>query len=254
MKVMRTSAHKIATVLVATNIAVVAVLAVSATDGSHIAEAVHAEAATESAINEPEPLDASNQAQPESEQAISGRTQDESSKSSGDSEDIGQKDGQDLAEAEGSVEPEGGQSAGSSNELNDGESESSCDATDWYGGITFYPGDRDILALLAYHEGRGVGTDAYCVTQVVLNRCNSNEFPNTVAEVIEAPGQFCSISELSNQYIESWDNLMLCYDAVDAVLDGHVYVIPQTYVWHNSNGNVYGSDGYYISEAGNCFS
>lgn len=123
-----------------------------------------------------------------------------------------------------------------------------------YGGIKFYPGDRDILALLAYHEGRGIGTDPYCVVQVVLNRCNSDSFPNTVAEVVTAPGQFCSLEELWGQYIEAPDNLEACYAAVDAVIDRQVYVIPSTYVWWNSLGNVYGSDGYYTSEVGNTFS
>lgn len=52
-------------------------------------------------------------------------------------------------------------------------------------GITITDNDVELLARLAYHEARGESLEGQiAVVEVVLNRCLSEEFPDTVEEVI----------------------------------------------------------------------
>lgn len=59
-------------------------------------------------------------------------------------------------------------------------------------------GDKDfeLLARAIHAEARGEPYEGQvAVGAVILNRVESNEFPNTVREVIYAPGQFTSVSD-----------------------------------------------------------
>ena len=129
------------------------------------------------------------------------------------------------------------------------------DPSDRYASIDIQPGDRDLLALLSYHESRGQGGDGYGVVEVVLNRCLSSEFPDTVYGVITQtdPVQFCSAEELWGQSIDEPDCLARCYEIVDDVLDNHNYVLPDYYVWQNSVAPTNWSDYAYFG-VGNYFS
>lgn len=59
--------------------------------------------------------------------------------------------------------------------------------------------DIDLLYRICYHEANNQ-SDAgiQAIAEVVLNRVASSNFPNTVAGVLFAPGQFCSEQELRN--------------------------------------------------------
>ena len=113
-------------------------------------------------------------------------------------------------------------------------SSSSSDPDNRYGDIVFHDGDRDLLALLTFHETRGYGDDGYGVVETVLNRCNDSRFPDTVYEVINQEDQYISSADLWAQEIDSSEALAHCYEIVDDILDNHHYVLPDYYVWYNS--------------------
>lgn len=125
--------------------------------------------------------------------------------------------------------------------------------SDRYENITFNEGDRDLLALLAFHESRGYGDDGYGVIETVLNRCNDERFPDTVFEVINQEGQYMSSTDLWTQDIDSVEALEHCYEIVDDIIDNHHYVLPDYYVWYNSIAPDDYSDYLYFGE-GNYYS
>lgn len=103
-----------------------------------------------------------------------------------------------------------------------------------YASLVFNEGDRDLLALLTFHETRGYGDDGYGVVETVLNRCNDSRFPDTVYEVINQEDQYISSADLWAQDIDSPEALAHCYEIVDDILNNHHYVLPDYYVWYNS--------------------
>lgn len=83
-------------------------------------------------------------------------------------------------------------------EIQQPEDNASNDEFDWY----YIPEDVDIstievnsdIYLLAYAMSKEANASDYCdarlVGEVILNRVDSSEFPNSVIEVIEQPGQY----------------------------------------------------------------
>ena len=96
--------------------------------------------------------------------------------------------------------------------------------------------DKELLARLIYHESRGVGGEAVCET--VFNRMLSDEFPNTVHEVIHQtnPIQFSPASILWTAKIDEPEALERCREIVDEVLyaDDSNRFIPVDYCFFNS--------------------
>ena len=86
----------------------------------------------------------------------------------------------------------------------------------------------DILAKVVRYEA----DPAYCewehsvaVAVVVLNRVNSTYFPNTVKEVVAAPGQYLE------SYTYGFDGTpRLCYEVAKAALDGE-HDVPRDAYW-----------------------
>lgn len=73
------------------------------------------------------------------------------------------------------------------------------------------PTDREYLSQLVAHEAGSDWISTYnkaCVVAVVMNRVNSNSFPNTVYDVLTQPGQFSG-------FWFGYSPSQSCYDAVD---------------------------------------
>lgn len=92
--------------------------------------------------------------------------------------------------------------------------------------------DVDLLARLIYRE---IGSDAhpdeqlYNVGSVVINRVNSDRFPDTLREVIYEPGQYAPAIDGS---LETAIPTQRCYDiAADLLENGSV--IPEDVVWQS---------------------
>lgn len=84
--------------------------------------------------------------------------------------------------------------------------------------------DADLLLRIAVKEAQVDGVDGMAhVMQVVLNRVFDPAFPNTVAGVIFAPGQFTTASALADANITPE-----AYVALDAVIFGE-------YQWNDSH-------------------
>jgi spore germination cell wall hydrolase CwlJ-like protein len=65
------------------------------------------------------------------------------------------------------------------------------------------PTDEEWIALNAYAEARGEGYDGMvAVTNVVINRVNDREFPNTIKDVIVQPKQFSWLNGNKSRVIE----------------------------------------------------
>ena len=56
--------------------------------------------------------------------------------------------------------------------------------------LALTPADYDHLARAVQVEAAINTNDEYCVAVSILNRVNSQYFPNTVADVVYAPGQY----------------------------------------------------------------
>ena len=85
--------------------------------------------------------------------------------------------------------------------------------------------DEYLLAKIAMAEAEGEDTEGKAlVICVVLNRVESDDFPDTVAEVIFSENQFAARG--SRWEIEPDDD---CYEALEMVLDG----------WDESQGALY---------------
>ena len=90
----------------------------------------------------------------------------------------------------------------------------------------------DILAKVVRYEA----DPAYCewehsvaVAVVVLNRVNSAYFPNTVKEVVAAPGQYLTA------YTYGFENTpSLCYEVAKAALDGD-HDVPSDCYWQDTS-------------------
>lgn len=87
-----------------------------------------------------------------------------------------------------------------------------------YAGITISEADKEILACLVYHEARGESFEGQvAVIEVVLNRCLSSYFPDTVEEVVfQKLGDVWQFSPAP--YIWTAEPGAAQYDAVEAAL------------------------------------
>jgi len=81
--------------------------------------------------------------------------------------------------------------------------------------------DAILLAKLIYNEARGEGINGWiAVGEVVVNRLNSNKFPNSISEVIYAEGQFSDIENL--KMIEPTEEMLI---VAKMVLSGNLRVL-----------------------------
>ena len=80
------------------------------------------------------------------------------------------------------------------------------------------------LTAMVYYESRGM--DSYCrelTAQVAVNRVNSNKFPNTLREVLSAPGQYATASKIFDRSYASvmgTQTWTYCYEAARKVANG----------------------------------
>ena len=97
-----------------------------------------------------------------------------------------------------------------------------------YGPITGE--EREILARIVYLEARGECAEGrQAVAEVVLNRVQSDAFPDTVAEVVFQPGQFSTADDLADA--EPGENE---YAAVDQAAEGPA-ALPEGVVYFSRN-------------------
>ena len=81
--------------------------------------------------------------------------------------------------------------------------------------------DVTLLAKLIYNEARGEGINGWiAVGEVVVNRLNSDKFPNSISEVIYEPGQFSDNENLKT--IEPSEEMMT---VAQMVLSGNLRVL-----------------------------
>lgn len=91
--------------------------------------------------------------------------------------------------------------------------------------------DALLLAKLIYHEARGEGLNGWIgVGEVVLNRMNSDLYPNTVQEVIYQEGQFTD-----NEQLESINPSEEMITAAQMILSGKLKVFDNPQVMYFKN-------------------
>lgn len=87
--------------------------------------------------------------------------------------------------------------------------------------------DEYLLVKIAMAEAEGEDVDGKAlVILTVLNRVGSNEFPDTIYDVIYQPDQFSPVGSGRFDAVEPSDE---CYQALDMVIDG----------WDESQGALY---------------
>lgn len=87
--------------------------------------------------------------------------------------------------------------------------------------LTASESDVLLLAKLVSHEARGQGLNGWiAVAEVVMNRVESSQFPNTVGEVIYSPGQFTNVGEIAE--IEPDPRIV---SVCQAVMQGQVKIL-----------------------------
>lgn len=87
--------------------------------------------------------------------------------------------------------------------------------------------DEYLLVKIAMAEAEGEDVDGKAlVILTVLNRVNSNEFPDTIYDVIYQPSQFSPVGSGRFDAVEPSDE---CYQALNMVIDG----------WDESQGALY---------------
>ena len=95
--------------------------------------------------------------------------------------------------------------------------------------------DKYMLAKIAMAEAEGESTKSKAlVIATVLNRVKSNEFPNTVKEVIFQKSQFTPTSNGRWERVEPNDD---CYKALNMVLKGEISSQGSLYFESCSNAN-----------------
>lgn len=96
--------------------------------------------------------------------------------------------------------------------------------------------DAELLAKTAWGEARGCSpTEIAAVMWCILNRVDSGDFPDTVVEVVEAPGQFQGYSE-DNPVTD--DLLTIAYDVLFywQIEDDTGRVLPKEYLYFLGDG------------------
>jgi len=104
-----------------------------------------------------------------------------------------------------------------------------------YESIALTDADITYAALCAYHEARGESFEGIrAVIEVIFNRVLSDEWPDTVEDVIFQQGQFDCSSYLTSADIKEPELLTVCYDAVNYVLHNDDYVLDIDYGYFKS--------------------
>lgn len=88
--------------------------------------------------------------------------------------------------------------------------------------INVAEGERELLACLIYCEAGGESYEGQvAVGAVVMNRCMSGAFPDTITGVIYQSGQFAPVASgrLATRLAQGANDS--CYKAADAALEGH---------------------------------
>ena len=109
--------------------------------------------------------------------------------------------------------------------------------------------DAKIIATVIYHEGMFGTTERHkeLIAAVVMNRVNSDKFPNTVYDVVTQPGQYlAAYANESGHYMQTamsdTENWNLCLEIAYRALNGEIEC--PTNVLYQSNFNSLGC-GYY---------
>lgn len=92
--------------------------------------------------------------------------------------------------------------------------------------------EMGLLALTLYHEARGeseVCQKACC--EVIFNRVLDERFPDTVKEVLYAPGQFSTAQLLATQPVKEPAALAAAFRIVGEVLEETEYQLEESYVF-----------------------
>lgn len=95
--------------------------------------------------------------------------------------------------------------------------------------------DVDMLARLVWTEARGVKSEAEraAVVWVVLNRVDSDRWPDTIAKVVTAKGQFAysSRAPLKQEYQELATDVLIRWNAEKCGIEDVGRVLPKEYVF-----------------------
>lgn len=103
--------------------------------------------------------------------------------------------------------------------------------------------EKDLLLRLGVHEGGETDSESIAhVMQTVLNRVDSEQFPNTVSEVIfqKNPTQFTSAKRLAKANITD-----AAYEALEQVIMG-VYVTDEALYFESLPGKVWSKSHNYL--------
>lgn len=115
---------------------------------------------------------------------------------------------------------------------------------DRYSEITMNDEELDELAEIIYHEARGESIEGQqAVAEVVFNRVNADNFPDTVHEVLHQSKQFSTV-----RLLKTAEPRQEQYDAINAALYGPT-ILPADVVFFSRNGendNVWGSIGGHV--------
>lgn len=92
--------------------------------------------------------------------------------------------------------------------------------------------ERGLLALAVYHEVRGESEECQkACCEVILNRVLDERFPDTVKEVLYAPGQFSTAKLLTTQPVKEPAALAAAFRIVGEVLEETEYQLEGSYVF-----------------------
>ena len=119
----------------------------------------------------------------------------------------------------------------------------SANSSGLYGGAS----DLDLLAAIIWCEAGNQSYDGMvAVGQVVMNRVKSGSFPNTIAEVLNQPGQFTPSSSGTLQAAINAGVNSTCYAAASDALNG-ASPVPGTPLDFNTHSGSYQLGAHYFS-------
>lgn len=104
------------------------------------------------------------------------------------------------------------------------------------------PGEETrMLAQLVWGEARGIQSDAEkaAVVWCVLNRVDSDKFPDTIAEVITQPGQFAGYDPdhpVDTQLLALCEDVLRRYEAEKMGVQNAGRTLPEDYLYFTGNG------------------
>jgi len=92
--------------------------------------------------------------------------------------------------------------------------------------------EMGLLALAVYYEARGESEECQkACCEVILNRALDERFPDTVKEVLYAPGQFSTAKLLTTQPVKEPAALAAAFRVVGEVLEETEYQLEESYVF-----------------------